>query len=180
MYGKITNGALIYPKRTKQIIKDGNWLVVEKTLQDLLDEGFKRLIFEDVEAEEGFELIPHYEENGEKIYVTYTQQEIEGYWEQKAEAEEAQRQAEEAERKKKADCEELIQEAIRLKNAGEYNSAKKKLDKARKMKITEKEETISTIEQEVVRLKSENSFWGNFSKKVTKAIETVLDEDKND
>ena len=95
-------------------------------------------------------------------------------------AEEAQRQAEEAERKKKADCEELIQEAIRLKNAGEYNSAKKKLDKARKMKITEKEETISTIEQEVVRLKSENSFWGNFSKKVTKAIETVLDEDKND
>ena len=94
MYGKITNGELIYPKGTKQIIKDGNWLVVEKTLQDLLDEGFKRLIFEDVEAEEGFELIPHYEENAEKIYVTYTQKEIEGYWEQKAEAEEAQRQAE--------------------------------------------------------------------------------------
>ena len=94
MYGKITNGTLIYPKGTKQIIKDGNWLVVEKTLQDLLDEGFKSLIFEDVEAEEGFELIPHYEESGEKIYVTYTQQEIEGYWEQKEEAEEAQRQAE--------------------------------------------------------------------------------------
>ena len=100
--------------------------------------------------------------------------------EAKKAAEEAQRQAEEAERKRKAECEELIQEAIRLKNAGEYNSAKKKLDKARKMKIAEKEETISTIEQEVMRLKSENSFWGNFSKRVTKAIETVLDEDKND
>ena len=94
MYGKLINGELIYPKRTKKIIKDGNWLVVEKTLQDLLDEGFKLVEFEDVEAEEGFELIPHYEETPEKIYVTYTQQEIEGYWEQKAEAEEAQRQAE--------------------------------------------------------------------------------------
>lgn len=95
-------------------------------------------------------------------------------------AEEAQKVAEEAERKKKADCEELIQEAIRLKNAGEYNSAKKKLDKARKMNVAEKSETINTIEKEVIRLKSENSFWGNISKKVTKAIETVLDEDKND
>lgn len=48
------------------------------------------------------------------------------------------------------------------------------------MNIAEKNETIKTIEQEVLRLKSENSFWGNISKKVTKAIETVLDEDKND
>ena len=94
MYAKLTNEALVYPKGTKQIIKDGNWLVVKKTLQDLLDEGFKVVEFEDVEAQEGFELIPHYEETAEKITVTYTQQEIEGYWEQKAEAEEAQRQAE--------------------------------------------------------------------------------------
>ena len=98
---------------------------------------------------------------------------------QKAAAE-AQRQAEEAERKRKVECEELIQEAIRLKNAGEYGVSKKKLDKARKMRIAEKEETISTIEKEVVRLKSENSFWGNISKRVTKTIETILDEDKND
>ncbi len=98
---------------------------------------------------------------------------------QKAAAE-AQRQAEEAERKRKVECEELIQEAIRLKNAGEYGASKKKLDKARKMRIAEKEETISTIEKEVVRLKSENSFWGNISKRVTKTIETILDEDKND
>ena len=98
---------------------------------------------------------------------------------QKAAAE-AQRQAEEAERKRKVECEELIQEAIRLKNAGEYGASKKKLDKARKMRIAEKEETISTIEKEVLRLKSENSFWGNISKRVTKTIETILDEDKND
>ena len=98
---------------------------------------------------------------------------------QKAAAE-AQRVAEETERKRKTECEELIQEAARLKNAGEYSSAKKKLDKARKMKIAEKEEAITTIEKEVMKLKNENSFWGNISKRVTKAIETVLDEDKNE
>ena len=97
--------------------------------------------------------------------------------EAKRQAEEAQKQAEEAERKKKADCEELIQEAIRLKNAGEYNSAKKKLDKARKMRIAEKEETISTIEKEVLKLKSENSFWGNISRKVNEVVGKVLDEE---
>ena len=108
------------------------------------------------------------------------------YAQQKAEKEaqkaaaEAQRVAEETERKRKTECEELIQEAARLKNAGEYSSAKKKLDKARKMKIAEKEEAITTLEKEVMKLKNENSFWGNISKRVTKAIETVLDEDKNE
>ena len=108
------------------------------------------------------------------------------YAQQKAEKEaqkaaaEAQRVAEETERKRKTECEELIQEAARLKNAGEYSSAKKKLDKARKMKIAEKEEVITTLEKEVMKLKNENSFWGNISKRVTKAIETVLDEDKNE
>ena len=108
------------------------------------------------------------------------------YAQQKAEKEaqkaaaEAQRVAEETERKRKTECEELIQEAARLKNAGEYSSAKKKLDKARKMKIAKKEEAITTLEKEVMKLKNENSFWGNISKRVTKAIETVLDEDKNE
>ena len=108
------------------------------------------------------------------------------YAQQKAEKEaqkaaaEAQRIAEETERKRKTECEELIQEAARLKNAGEYSSAKKKLDKARKMKLAEKEEAITTLEKEVMKLKNENSFWGNISKRVTKAIETVLDEDKNE
>ena len=75
------------------------------------------------------------------------------------------------------ECEELIQDAIRLKNNGEYNSAKKKLEKARKMRIAEKEETISTLEKEVLKLKSENSFWGNISKKVNEVVGKVLDEE---
>ena len=93
-------------------------------------------------------------------------------------AAEAQKAAEETERKRKAECEELIQEAIRLKNNGEYNSAKKKLDKARKMRISGKEEAINALQEEVLRLKSENSFWGNISKRVSKTIETILDDDK--
>ena len=92
-------------------------------------------------------------------------------------AEEEKRAAEEAERKRKVECEELIQEAIRLKNNGEYNSAKKKLDKARKMRIADKEEAISTLEKEVLKLKSENSFWGNISKKVNEVVGKVLDEE---
>ena len=92
-------------------------------------------------------------------------------------AEEAQKVAEEAEKKKKADCEELIQEAIRLTNAGVYNAAKKKLEKARKMRIAEKEEVINTVEKEVLKLKSENSFWGNISKKVNEVVGKVLDEE---
>ena len=83
----------------------------------------------------------------------------------------------EEEKKRRIKCEELIQEAIRLKNAGEYNSAKKKLDKARKMRVAEKEETINTIEKEVLKLKSENSFWGNISKKVNEVVGKVLDEE---
>ena len=111
------------------------------------------------------------------------QEKAEKFAKQKAEkeaqriAEEKQRSAEEAERKRKVECEELIQEAIRLKNAGEYNSARKKLDKARKMRIAGKEEAISTLEKEVLKLKSENSFWGNISKKVNEVVGKVLDEE---
>ena len=95
-------------------------------------------------------------------------------------AELAQKEVEEAERKKQAECEELIQEAVRLKDNEKYGEALKKLKKALAMNIADKKETINSIEKEVLKLKSENSFWGNFSKKVTKAIETVLDdEDKN-
>ena len=103
---------------------------------------------------------------------------------QKAEKE-AQRAAEEAkiaaaelERKRKVECEELIQEAVRLKNSKEYKSALKKLEKAKKMGITDKEETISAIEKEIQKEKSENSFWGTLSKKVGDMVNSVLDEDK--
>ena len=45
-------------------------------------------------------------------------------------AEEEKRAAEEAEKRRKIDCEELIQEAVRLKNNEKYSDALKKLKKA--------------------------------------------------
>ena len=92
-------------------------------------------------------------------------------------AEEAKLAAAEAERKRKAECEELIQEAVRLKNAEKYGDALKKLKKAAAMNIAEKEDSIKNIEKEVLKLKSENSFWGNISKKVNEVVGKVLDEE---
>ena len=92
----------------------------------------------------------------------------------------AQKKAEEAaiaaEKARKAECEDFIQEAVRLKNDGDYRGALKKLDKARRMKVSEKAEAIDTLEKEVLKLKSENSLWGNITKKVGKLIGDVLEE----
>jgi len=96
--------------------------------------------------------------------------------EAKKAAEEAKIAAAEAERRRKVECEDLIQEAVRLKNGKEYKSALKKLEKARKMRFADKEEAINNIEQEILKEKSENSFWGNFSKKVGDMVNSVLDE----
>jgi len=93
-------------------------------------------------------------------------------------AEEAQKVAAEAEKKRKADCEELIQDAARMKNNGEYKSALKKLEKARRMKITEKTEAIDNLEKQIQKEKSEHSFWGNITKKVGEVVEKVLNEDE--
>ena len=94
-------------------------------------------------------------------------------------AEEAKIAAAEAERKRKVECEDLIQEAVRLKNDKEYKNALKKLEKARKMDVEGKGEAISAIEKEIQKEKSENSFWGNITKKVGNMVNSVLDEDNN-
>ncbi len=97
--------------------------------------------------------------------------------EAKKAAAEAERLALEEEKRRKAECEGLIQEAVRMKNDGEYKNALKKLEKARKMNISEKEETINSIEKEVKKLKDENSFWGSFSKKASAVLENILDDE---
>jgi cell division protein FtsA len=87
-------------------------------------------------------------------------------------AEEAQKAAEEAEKQKKADCEELIQEAVRLKNNEKYSDALKKLKKAASMNIAGKAEAIKTIKNEIEELKSKNSF----ASRIGNWINTILDE----
>ena len=90
-------------------------------------------------------------------------------------AEEERRAAEEAEKKRKIDCEELIQEAIRLKNNEKYSDALKRLKKAEAMNISEKVETIKNIKNEIEELKSKNSI----TSRLTSWINNILDEDNN-
>ena len=87
-------------------------------------------------------------------------------------AEEAQKAAEEAEKQKKADCEELIQEAVRLKNSEKYSDALKKLKKAASMNIAEKAEAIKTIKNEIEEMKNKNSL----ASRIGNWINTILDE----
>ena len=90
---------------------------------------------------------------------------------QKAEKE-AQKAAEEAEKQKRADCEELIQEAVHLKNNEKYSDALKKLKKASSMNISEKIEAIKNIKNEIEELKNKNSF----ANRIGNWINTILDE----
>ena len=87
-------------------------------------------------------------------------------------AAEAQKAAEEAEKQKKADCDELIQEAVHLKNNEKYSDALKKLKKASSMNISEKIEAIKAIKNEIEELKNKNSF----ANRIGNWINTILDE----
>ena len=93
---------------------------------------------------------------------------------QKAAEEEEKRKAEE-EKKRKVKCEELIQEAVQLKNNEKYGNALKKLKEASAMNIAEKESTIRTIKNEIEELKGKNSLASRFGK----WLNDMLDEDNN-
>ena len=92
----------------------------------------------------------------------------------KAAEEEEKRKAEE-EKKRRIKCEELIQEAVQLKNNEKYGNALKKLKEALAMNIEEKESTIRTIKSEIEELKGKNSLASRFGK----WLNDMLDEDNN-
>jgi cell division protein FtsA len=101
------------------------------------------------------------------------QQEKEAILAQQKAEREAQKAAAEAEIKRKAECEELIQEVVRLKTEEKYGDALKKLKKAASMNVAEKEEAIQTLEKDLKELKEKNSLTGKF----TNLLKTLLDED---
>ena len=86
----------------------------------------------------------------------------------------ADREASEAERSRIAKCEELIQEAISLKNEEKYSQALKTLKKASAMDIPAKEEAIKAIKDEIEELKNKNSYASRFGN----WLNTILDEDR--
>ena len=82
------------------------------------------------------------------------------------------KEALEVERNRRSECENLIQEAISLKNEEKYSEALKKLKKASAMDIPEKEEAIRNIKNEIEEQKNKNSLatrFGNW-------LNTILDE----
>ena len=87
-------------------------------------------------------------------------------------AEEAKLAAAEAEKKRKAECEALIQEAISLKTSEKYSEALKKVKKALDMNIAEKEGVIRNIKNEIEELKNKNSMATRF----TSWLNNLLDE----
>ena len=87
-------------------------------------------------------------------------------------AEEAKLAAAEAEKKRKAECEALIQEAISLKTSEKYSEALKKVKKALDMNIAEKEGVIRNIKNEIEELKNKNSMTTRF----TSWLNNLLDE----
>ena len=86
------------------------------------------------------------------------------------------KEALEVERNQRSECENLIQEAISLKNEEKYSEALKKLKKASAMDIPEKEDAIKAIKDEIEEQKDKNVIatrFGNW-------LNTILDEDSTE
>ena len=88
-------------------------------------------------------------------------------------AKKAEKEEEELKKRKKSECEDLIQAAVKLKNEKKFKEGLKQLAKAKEMHIPEKEEAINALEEELKKLKEENSLLNTWMKKFT----TLIDED---
>lgn len=85
----------------------------------------------------------------------------------------AEKEEEELKKRRKAECEGLIQEAVKLKNDKKFKDALKKLAKARDMNIVEKEAAINDLEKELKTLKEENGLINVWLKRFS----NLIDED---
>ena len=88
-------------------------------------------------------------------------------------AKKAEKEEEELKKRRKSECEDLIQAAVKLKNEKKFKEGLKQLAKAKEMHIPEKEEAINALEEELKKLKEENSLLNTWMKKFT----TLIDED---
>lgn len=85
-------------------------------------------------------------------------------------ANQARKEEEELRKRKRAECEELIQEAVKLKTDKKFKEALKKLNKAKSMNIPEKEMAISELEKELKNLIEENGFINVWMRKLSDLI----------
>ena len=84
----------------------------------------------------------------------------------------ALKEEEELKKRRKSECEDLIQSAVKLKNEKKFKDGLKQLAKAKEMNIPEKAATIKTIKSEIEELRSKNSL----ANRLGNWINTILDE----
>lgn len=116
-----------------------------------------------------------FNENGESYEEIRQQEEIKKQMAKEAAiaAEKAEKERLELEKKKKTECDKLINDARKLKDEKNYNEALKLLNKANEMDIDEKKKTILTLKEEIEALKKENGL----KKRITNLLKIVLDEE---
>lgn len=85
----------------------------------------------------------------------------------------ALKEEEELKKRRKSECEDLIQSAVKLKNEKKFKDGLKQLAKAKEMNIPEKAEAINALEEELKKLKEENSLINTWMKRFT----NLIDED---
>lgn len=76
--------------------------------------------------------------------------------------EERRRQEQERLRKRVRECEAVLAEARQLSERKKYKDALAKIEKARSMKIMEKEKELSALYNEILKLKKENNVFNRF------------------
>jgi cell division protein FtsA len=85
----------------------------------------------------------------------------------------ALKEEEELRKRRKTECEDLIQEAVKFMNEKNFKEGLRKLAKAKEMGIPEKEEAINELEQEIRAQKEQNSAL----KKLGTWLGKLIDED---
>ena len=72
MYGKIIDGKLVIADK---IIKGENWSINNPSVEQLLEKGYKEIVYVETKAQDGYKLVPVYTD-GKTITVNYKQVEL--------------------------------------------------------------------------------------------------------
>ena len=110
-----------------------------------------------------------------KMKITHLMQNIVNGTLDEKQKKELEKEEEELKKRRKSECEDLIQAAVKFKNEKKFKEGLKLLAKAKEMNIPEKEEAIKDLETELKKLKEENSLLNTWMRRFTNLID--VDED---
>jgi hypothetical protein len=72
MYGKIIDGKLVIADK---IIKGENWSINNPSVEQLIEKGYKEIVYVETKVQDGYKLVPVYTD-GKTITVNYKQVEL--------------------------------------------------------------------------------------------------------